>query len=152
MHVIRHDPLLVYTHWALRIAQWSAHPSLSVLREDDQCAIMACIKRERSVLLLSGSFWTPVFTISFRHSVVLLLRQYLPTFFGRICCFLTYIYFELSCFKEEANLQPRVLSTASPATGERYCPLCNSRYRYWRTIFTLDSRSAFIKSNMKGMC
>lgn len=43
--------------------------------------------------------------------------------------------------------QPRVLSTALPATGERYCPLCNSRYMYWSTRFTSDSRSAFIKSN-----
>lgn len=70
-----------------------------------------------------------------------------PSFFGRICCFLRHVYFELSCFKEEANPQPRVFSTASPVTGERYRLLCNSRYRYWRTVFTLKSRTAFIKSN-----
>jgi hypothetical protein len=38
--------------------------------------------------------------------LVLLRRQYLPTFFGRICYFLRHVYFELSCFKEEANPQP----------------------------------------------
>jgi len=45
---------LLSAHWALRVAQWSAHPSLSMLREDDQvcCNGLSCPQPARSCLLL----------------------------------------------------------------------------------------------------